>query len=141
MRWPAMSEDEPSARFKLIHDSRHSQGNFVVVGPDDEKPFVFSAPEHLFNHVNISKCGTYFVCDSYKNGIPGPIEIVVGNIKTGKYRTLVSNCGAQGGGAACSHPHPYITADNKNVIFNADPFGISHVHAARIPDDFLKSLE
>ncbi|MCM8758408.1 MAG: oligogalacturonate lyase family protein [Candidatus Omnitrophica bacterium] len=141
VRWPAMSEDEPSARFKLIHDSRHSQGNFVVVGPDDEKPFVFSAPEHLFNHVNISKCGTYFVCDSYKNGIPGPIEIVVGNIKTGKYRTLVSNCGAQGGGAACSHPHPYITADNKNVIFNADPFGISHVHAARIPDDFLKSLE
>lgn len=140
VRWPAMSEEEPSARYKLIHDNRHPQGNFVVVEPNEE-PVVFSAPEHLFNHVNISKCGTYFICDSYKNGIPGPIEIVVGNIKTGKYRTLVSNCGAQGGGAACSHPHPYMTADNKNVIFNADPYGICHVHAARIPDDFLKSLE
>ena len=141
VRWPAMSEKEPSLRFRQIHDSRHMQGNFVVVGPDDEKPFIFSAPEHLFNHVNISKCGKYFICDSYKNGIPGPIEIVVGNIKTGKYRTLVSNCGAQGGGAACSHPHPYMTADSKNVIFNADPYGICHIHAARIPDDFLKSLE
>ncbi|HXK44357.1 MAG TPA: hypothetical protein PL060_00275 [bacterium] len=141
VRWPAMGEEEPSARFKQVHDSRHRQGNFVIVGPDDEKPFIFSAPEHLFNHVNISKCGTYFVCDSYKNAIPGPIEIVIGNIKTGKYRTLVSNCGAQGGGAAASHPHPYMTADNKNVIFNADPFGICHVFAARIPEDFLKSLE
>ncbi len=141
VRWPAMSEDEPSARFKPIHHPLHPQGNFISIGPQDEKPSVFNAPEHLFNHVNISKCGTYFVCDSYKNGIPGPIEIVVGNIKTGKYRTLISNCGAQGGGAASSHPHPYMTADNKNVIFNADPYGICHVHAARIPDGFLKSLE
>jgi len=141
VRWPAMSEDEPSARYRQIHDERHPQGNFISIGPEDEKPAVFNAPEHLFNHVNISKCGTYFVCDSYKNGIPGPIEIVVGNIRTGKYRTLVLNCGAQGGGAASSHPHPYITADNKNVIFNADPYGICHIHAARIPDDFLKSLE
>lgn len=141
VRWPAMAEEEPSARYRLVHNSLHPQGNFVVTGIEDEKPFVFSAPEHLFNHVNISRCGTYFVCDSYKNGIPGPIEIVVGNIKTGKYRTLVSNCGAQGGAAACSHPHPYMTADNKNVIFNADPNGISHVHAARIPEEFLSSLD
>ncbi|HPC29073.1 MAG TPA: hypothetical protein PLI50_02520 [bacterium] len=141
VRWPAMSEDEPSARFKPVHHKLHPQGNFISIGPDDERPSVFNAPEHLFNHVNISKCGKYFVCDSYKNSIPGPIEIVVGNIKTGKYRTIVSNCKAQGGGAASSHPHPYITADNKNVIFNADPYGICHVHAARIPEGFLKSLE
>ncbi len=141
LRWPAMSEEEPSARYRQVHDERHPQGNFAIIGPEDEKPLIFASPEHLFNHVNISKCGTYFICDSYRNGIPGPIEIVVGNIKTGKYKTLVSNCGAQGGGAACSHPHPYMTADNKNVIFNADPFGICHVHAARIPDEFLRSLE
>lgn len=141
VRWPAMSEYEPSARFKPVHHHLHPQGNFIVIGPEDEKPSVFSAPEHLFNHVNISKCGTYFVCDSYRNGIPGPIEIVIGNIKTGKYRTIVSNCGAQGGGAACSHPHPYMTADNRNIIFNADPYGICHVHAARIPEEFLNSLE
>jgi hypothetical protein len=48
-------------------------------------------------------------------------------LKSKKCRTLVSNCGSQGGGAAVSHPHPYMTADNKNVIFNADPFGICHV--------------
>lgn len=141
VRWPAMAENEPSLRFKIEHDPLHPEGNFVIIGPNDEKPLIFPAKQHLFNHVNISKCGTYFVCDSYKNGIPGPIEIVVGNIKSKKCRTLVSNCGSQGGGAAVSHPHPYMTADNKNVIFNADPFGICHVFAARVPDDFLKSLE
>lgn len=141
VRWPAMSQEEPSARFKPVHHYLHPQGNFIIIGPQDDRPSVFNAPEHLFNHVNISKCGRYFVCDSYRNGIPGPIEIVVGNIKTGKYRTLVSNCGAQGGGAACSHPHPYMTADNKNVIFNADSTGICHVYAARIPEGFLESLE
>jgi len=141
VRWPGMSSRDRRHIFQRVHDKRHPQGNFVVVGPEDKKPHVFPAPDHLFNHVCISRCGTYFVCDSYRNGIPGPIEIVVGNIKTGKSRTLVSNCGAQGGGAAVSHPHPYFTADNRNVIFNADPSGICHVHAARIPRDFLPGLD
>jgi hypothetical protein len=80
------------------------------------------------------------VCDSYRNGLPGHIELVIGNIETGKYRTLVSDCGAQGGGPACSHPHPYLTADNRNVIYNADPYQICHVHAARVPPGFLEAL-
>ena len=72
---------------------------------------------------------------------PGPIELVVGNINTGKYRTLVSNCGAQGGGAAASHPHAYFTADNRNVIYNGNPNDLSNVYAARVPEEFLASLE
>ena len=124
-----------------LHDPRHPHGNFVTVSPDDNAPAVFKAPEHIFNHVNVSKCGNYFVCDSYRNGVPGPIELVVGNIRTGKYRTLVSDCGAQGGGAACSHPHAYFTADTRRVIYNSDRTGICHVHAARMTDEFLASLE
>jgi hypothetical protein len=145
VNWTGMSVRrevlESSNAQGTLHDPRHPQGNFMVVGPQDEKPHVFTAPEHIFNHVNVSRCGQYFVCDSYRNGIPGPIEIVVGNIVTGKYRTLVSDCGAQGGGPACSHPHPYFTANNHHVIYNADPHHVCHVHAARIPDEFMESLE
>lgn len=124
-----------------LHHELHPNGNFVTVGPDDAAPTVFTAPEHIFNHVNVSKCGRYFVCDSFRNGVPGPIELVVGNIQTGKYGTLVADCGASGGGAAVSHPHPYLTADNRRVIYNCDRTGICQVHMAYLTDEFLQSLE
>ena len=141
VRWPGMSVRPEDIAQGIKHDDRHRDGNFLTVGPDDEKPIVFPAPDRLFNHVNVSKCGRYFVCHSYHNGIPGPVEIVVGNIQTGKYRTLVSDCGAQCGEPACSHPHAYFTADNHHVIYNSDPDAICHVHAARVPDGFLDGLE
>ena len=34
----------------------------------------------------------------------------------------------------------YFTADNKHVIYNADPTMIGHVYAARVSEEFLKSL-
>jgi hypothetical protein len=122
-------------------DGRYPKGNFFTVGPGDAHPTCFEAPEHRFNHVNVSKDGKYFLCDSYYKGIPGPIPLVVGNIQTGKYAMAVSNCGAQGGGPACSHPHAYFTADNKNIIYNADPFHLPHVWAARVTDKFYQGLE
>ncbi len=141
VNWKGMGYRREDVAKGDLHDPRHPNGNFVSVGPDDAAPAIFTAPEHIFNHVNVSKCGRYFVCDSYRNGIPGPIELVVGHITTGKYRTLVSDCGASGGGAACTHPHAYFTADTGRVIYNSNQFGNCHVHAARLPDDFLASLE
>jgi len=122
-------------------DERYPDGNFFTVGPDDEEPVCFHAPQHRFNHVNVSRDGKYFVCDCYHKGLPGGIELVVGNILTGKSRVLVANCGAQGGGPACSHPHPYLTADNRRVIYNADPYGVCHVYAAHVTEEFLRSLD
>jgi hypothetical protein len=125
-----------------LHDPRHPDGNFVTAGPDDTAPTLFAAPEHIFNHVNVSKCGRYFVCDSYGKGMPGPVDLVVGNIETGKYATIVADCGAAGGGAACTHAHAYFTADNRHVIYNSNrDGGICHVYAACVPDDFLPGLE
>jgi len=83
LNWPGMTVRREDLAKGSYHDPRHPQGNFAVVGPDDDAPAFFNAPEHLFNHVNVSKCGKYFVCDSYRNGVPGPIELVVGNITTG----------------------------------------------------------
>jgi hypothetical protein len=116
-------------------------GNFFTAAAGESKPRLFKSPEHRFNHVSVSKCGRYFVCDSYPKGIPGPIPIVIGNIETGKYRNVVTDCKASCGGPACSHPHPYLTADNKYVIYNADPYWIGQVFFARLAEGFLESLE
>jgi hypothetical protein len=140
VNWKGMVYRKDLLKHGAMHDPRHPQGNFLIAGPDDDAPTVFTAPEHLFNHVNVSKCGRYFVCDSYRHGVPGPVELVVGNMATGKYRTLVSDCGATCGGPACSHPHPYLTADNRRVIYNCDRTGICQVHMAHLNDEFLASL-
>jgi len=121
-------------------DSRWPQGNLFTVAPGDAKPTVIEAPGHRFNHVGVSRCGRYFVCDSYPERLPAPIAIVVGSLQTGRWRVLLHNCGASGGGPACSHPHAYFTADSKNVIYNADPYWIGQVFAARVPGGFLESL-
>ena len=122
-------------------DARYPNGNFFIVGPDDKAPINFHTPNHRFNHVGVSRDGKYFVCDCYAKGVPYNIALVLGNVQTGKHRTLVADCGATGGCAGNSHPHPYITADNKCVIYNSDRSGVCQVHAANITDEFLRSLE
>ena len=108
---------------------------------------VFQAPEHKFNHVCASRCGRYFVADShtgpglFEKGRFKPVALVIGNLKTGKYRTLVENTEGSGGGNQCTHSHPYLTADNRYAIYNADPGGIPQVFAAKLPRGFLESLE
>ena len=130
-------------------DSRYPDGNVFVAKPGDEKPQVFPMPEHRCNHISVSRCGRYFVADSYVGssfyGADGniiPLSLVVGNLQTKKYRTLVENTMASGGGSQSSHPHPYFTSDNKNVIFNADfLYSNPRVFACRIPEGFLESLD
>lgn len=149
-------------------DPRTPEGNLAILSPEESEPQIFKAPEHRFNHVNASRCGRYFVADSlpvakpsrkrisatwarmrekYSKGLydeAGQIRpwcIVVGNLETGKYRTLVSNCSALGGGGQHTHPRPYLTADNRHVIFNGDSMhGSTQVFAAEVPEEFLKSL-
>lgn len=128
-------------------DPRWPQGNLFTARPGDEKPTPFPAPEHRFNHVCASKCGRYFVADSWPGGIFDEqkrlrsVCLVVGCFATGKHRILVANSQASGGGSQCTHAHPYLTADNRWVIFNADPFhSVPQVWAAEIPKGFLESL-
>ncbi len=127
-------------------DSRHPRGNLFTAIPGDSKPECFSAPEHLFNHVGASRDGKYFVADSiphgrfFKHGALQRVSLVIGNLVTGKYRILVEDSEASGGGNQCTHSHPYLTADLRYVIYNADPGGIPQVFAARLPDGFLDRL-
>jgi hypothetical protein len=129
------------------HDPKHPGGNLFTAKPGDKKPRLFEAPQHRFNHVSASRCGRYFVADShtgtglFENGRCKPTSLIIGNLETGKFRTLVENTEGTGGGNQCTHTHPYLTADNRYVIFNADPHGIPQVFAARIPQGFLDSLD
>jgi len=125
---------------RATHCPETPDGNIFFAGPEDETPHHFRAPEYCFNHIGVSKCGRYFVAESY-SALPGPIPLVVGNFETGKYRPLLTDCKASGGAAAVGHPHAYFTADSKHVIYNANPSMVGHVWAARIPEEFLKSLE
>jgi hypothetical protein len=139
--WDARSPDD------WRHHARHPRGNLFTGVPGDKKPVCFPAPEHLFNHVSAARDGRHFVADSIPNGrgfMQGAIQrasLVIGNLDTGKYRVLVEDSGASGGGNQCTHTHPYLTTDNRYVIYNADPGGVPQVFAARLPDGFLASLE
>jgi len=133
----------------MTHDARFPQGNIFTAKPGDTKPTVFHAPEHFFNHVCASRCGKYFVADSYvgggifdSNNRIRAVSLVIGNLVTGKHRVIVQDSMSSGGGNQCRHTHPYLTADNGHVIYNADPFfAPPQVFAARIPPEFLKSLD
>ena len=129
-------------------DPRYPEGNLFTVGPDDSTPTVFAAPEHRFIHVNVSRCGRYFVSDSrppsmYSDaGVLHSASLVIGNLESGKYATLVSDIGGPSGGGKHTHAHAYLTADNGNVIYNAPTLcGATQVCAARVPDGFLETLE
>jgi len=131
------------------HDPRHPEGNLLIAAPGDARPTVFPAPQYGFYHVSISRCGTYFVCDDFMdfrtdNFVTrgaGPVRLVVGNLRTGRCRPLLSDCQAYGiAGSSRYEPDPYFTADTRYVIYNASPFGLTQVFAAEIPAGFLDSL-
>ena len=46
-----------------------------------------------------------------------------------------------GGSAQYTHLHPYMTGDNRWVVFNSDRTGLAQVYIASIPEGFLESLE
>ena len=128
-------------------DKRHPRGNLFTAAPGDPHPKCFEAPEHRFNHVNVSRCGKYFVADSHNDGlfdanrVGQTTSLIIGNLTNGKYRPIVQATMASGGGNQSSHAHAYFTADNRYVIYNADPYYASaQVFAAQIPPGFLESI-
>jgi len=119
--------------------SELGETTLFVAAPGEDRPTPVPAPGYVFNHVSASRCGTYFVADSYHDGPPGPVPLIVGNLKTGRLRALVET-GASCGGAQYTHPHPYFTADNRHAIYNSDATGVGQVYEATVYEDFLESL-
>ncbi|MCK5843724.1 MAG: hypothetical protein KAG97_03385 [Victivallales bacterium] len=103
------------------------------VAPGDAESKVV-ATGLLFNHLAVSDDGRFFIADDHATG-----RIHIGRVETGNYRGLCDSLTRQG---TCqySHVHPYMTPDQKYVIFNSIATGCAQVYAASIPDGFLKSL-
>jgi hypothetical protein len=119
-----------------FHNDGKNRGTLLECSHDWPKPRVVSTAEHRWNHISASKCGRYFVTDTYQ--VPSK-PIIVGSIRTGKWRVL---CEGQttGGGGQYTHLHPYMTSDNKWVVFVSDRTGLAQVYIAQVPDGFLESL-
>lgn len=135
------------SEYHFEHDHRYPTGNIFTARTGDEKPTHFCAPDYFCNHISASRDGKYFVADGwhhsiFKDGALQPCALLIGNLETGRYRVLVENTLASGGGNQCTHTHPYLTADNRHVIYNSDAYyGLPQVYAARLPEGFLASLD
>jgi 6-phosphogluconolactonase (cycloisomerase 2 family) len=88
-----------------------------------------------FNHVAASDDGQFFIVDNYRS-----LHVVVGSIATGDRRVLCASQTRQGR-PQHTHVHPYMTPDNRHVIFNSNVTGVSQVYVARIPEGFLAQLQ
>jgi Tol biopolymer transport system component len=88
-----------------------------------------------FAHVSVSRDGKYWVCDTTEEGVP----IYIGSFASGKaLRACFSR--TQFGREQWSHPHPYLTADNKWLIFGALRDGHPQCYGAKLKDGWLDQL-
>ena len=108
-------------------------GTIYLVKVGDEKAKVV-AKNKGFNHISASADGQFFVVDDFRNGV-----LYVGSLVTGRCLPLCDSH-ASCGRPQYTHTHPYITPDNRYVIFNSDQTGICQIYAAEIPDGFLDDL-
>jgi len=111
------------------------KGNLLAARPGEKSARVVSKG-YRFGHISASRDGTFFVGDAWN--VPGK-PIVIGSIETGRNAILCVS-GTSGGSPQYSHPHPYLTGDNRWVIFNSDRTGIPQIYIASVSDDLLASL-
>jgi hypothetical protein len=110
------------------------QGNLLALRPGDAAPRVVAKGAY-FDHPNASRDGRFFAVDTSPEA-----RIIVGSIRTGRWRVLCES-GSSLSVPQYTHPHPYLSPDNKWVILNSDRTGIPHVYAARVPDGLLEELD
>ena len=111
--------------------------NILTIAPQNSKTREVTEKYLYCMHISASMCGKYFIGDGWYDS---QAPIYIGSLITGKFRTLCLS-GTSCGSPQYTHAHPYLTADNKHVIFNSDRTGIPQVYAATVPEDFLKSLD
>lgn len=109
-------------------------GNLVTIGEGDEAPTVVARGLD-FSHPNASHDGRWFVSDVRPYG-----EIVVGSLKTGRYKLLCQS-ESSFGRPQYTHPHPFFSPDNRYVLFNSDRAGLAQIYAVEVPEGFLEDLE
>jgi hypothetical protein len=95
----------------------------------------------IFCHVAASNDGRYFIADCYSGYDVESLahgKIYVGSMATCRMLPL---CDVGLASAQFTHPHAYMTPDNRYVIFNSCRTGVGQVWAAEIPAGFLGALD
>ena len=112
-----------------------SQGNVWVAGLGDAAPALAAKTPTRFGHVSVSLCGRFWLGDATgEEGIP----IHLGCLNSGRHRRLLFSR-TKHDGKQWSHTHPYLTADNRWLIFTSSRSGRPQVYGARLAPESLKS--
>jgi hypothetical protein len=110
-------------------------GNFLAARPGDAKAVPITTG-YYFNHISVSACGRFFVCDATSlRGVP----LVIGSMATGRSAMLCFS-ETTPGSPQWIHTHPYFTPDSRSVIFNSDRSGVPQIYRIEIPAGLLDGL-
>jgi hypothetical protein len=130
----------------LPYDDGRRVGNLLRYHIGDEKPTVIShAPDIYFGHASASACGRYWCCDGWdwthdgRDACRCAPRLYVGSIETGNF-AMVSEVGGVWPRYENGHAHPYLSADNRHVVFTSTRAGFPQVFRATLPEGFLEQL-
>ncbi len=124
---------------KIVASCRYAEdigGSLFAARAGDARPRIVGRSHTFFAHVGISRCARFWVADGYAEGTT---PIYIGTLKGGNYRRIVHSQTTFRGPQE-SHTHPYLTADNRWLIFTSARSGRAQVYAARVPEGFLNGL-
>jgi hypothetical protein len=112
----------------------NSKGNIWVGKVGDAQPRLVYAGRR-FNHVSVSRDGKYWIGDSQGQDMP----LYIGSFATGRCQRVCFSR-TEYDGKQWSHAHPYLTADNRWLIFSARRNDHPQVYGARLKPGWLESL-
>jgi hypothetical protein len=116
-----------------VHESLLAGTGVYRLTPGEARPVQIVSGQP-FNHLAVSDDGRFFIVDDYRTR-----KIYVGSVETGRFLRLCDSRTRQGK-PQYTHAHPYLTPDNRHVIFNSNVTGVTQVYAATVPAAFLDKL-
>ena len=100
---------------------------------DDNPELVYEGKQ--FGHVSVSRDGKYWIGDTNEKGVP----LYIGSFATGRCKRACFSH-TKYDGKQWSHAHPYLTADNKWLVFGVRRDDHPQVHGAKLKDGWLETL-
>ncbi len=126
--------DKSSVFFSTAVDPE-TGANIYVGAVGDEGATVVPNPGTRVGHVSVTADGRYWIGDTGEEGVP----IYIGDLETGRCKRLIFSR-TEYDGKQWAHAHPYMTADNKWVIFTARRNGLPQVYGAYLAEGWLEGI-
>ncbi len=126
--------DKSSVFFSTAVDPE-TGANIYVGAVGDEGATVVPNPGTRVGHVSVTADGRYWIGDTGEEGVP----IYIGDLETGRCKRLIFSR-TEYDGTQWAHAHPYMTADNKWVIFTARRNGLPQVYGAYLAEGWLEGI-